>query len=203
MAFDYTTPAAVFAYGNTMGDSTTPIDQRAEMGTLITQVSRAIDARCFQAFSVETYTDQLHHAEIDQSGVLTIWPGTPTLATPTSAAYRIGADVTWRDLSLTDVEVVNRPHGAIVRFLGNDLIASRFLGRSTVRASYVGGYANLAALPADLQLGARAAAWYEYQRGSAPQDKTAMPELGIVIVPGDWPINIRQLFADYVKWTRS
>lgn len=203
MAFDYCTPADVFDYGNTKGNSTDPIDARAWVGRLITSVSRAIDARCMQAFSQESYVDLPHVAQIDAAGVLTISPACPVMAAPTAAAYRIGAATGWQTLTLADVEVTEAPHGAVVRFLGNDLLAMRFKGRITVRASYVGGYANLDALPQDLRLAAIAATWYEYTRRSAMQDTTAMPEMGIVIVPGDWPKNIRQLLADYAKVTRK
>ena len=202
MAFDYCTTAEAFTYGNSAGNATDPVNERAAMAFIVTAVSRAIDNRCQQSFSTTTYVDHRLNGTIDRDGVLSVHPPAPILSTPSAASWRFGAATTWNPLTLTDVDVVENSHGAVVRFLGNDLLDWRF-GRISVRMSYVGGYADRAAMPADLKLAAQAASWYEYTRRSAPQDKTAIPEMGVVITPGQWPANILRILDDYMKMVRA
>lgn len=200
MAFDYCTASEAFAYGGSAGNGTDPINEAAVMAEVVTAASRAIDRYCHQSFSTETYTDQRLRARIDQDGVLTCYPPVPTLTTPTAAAYRVGNALTWTALDLSSIDIETHPHGSVVRFLTPNLVAYR-TQRSYVQLSYTGGYANRAALPDDLAWAARAVAWYEYQRRSAPLDQTAMPSMGIVVIPGDWPRHITSKLTDYVKVT--
>jgi hypothetical protein len=202
VAFDYCTAAQVFAYGNSAGNATDPVNEPALMAQICTAVSRAIDSLCDQAFSLETYADQRLTGTIDRDGVLSAHPPVPVMATPTAASYRVGADLTWQTLTLTDVDIDARPHGAVVRFLGNNLLASRFQ-RVSVRMSYQGGYADASALPADLAWAARAAAWFEYKRRTAPMDQAAIPEMGIVTVPGNWPPFVLRKLDPFRKMVRA
>lgn len=198
MAFDYCTVREAFDYGNNEGNATNPVNEAGVMARCVTAVSRAIDNRCHQNFSSETYTEQVLHGVVDTDGTLTCYPPVPTMSAPSVAEYRAGNGATWLSLGGATIDIEEANHGATVRFLGLDLSAIRF-GRIQVRLSYSGGYADLAALPADLRWAAQALAWFEYKRREATQDQTAIPELGIITIPGQWPANVRQILDDYTK----
>lgn len=195
-AFDYTTPAEAFAYGGSAGAGTDPINEQAAMAGLVTSVSRAIDQACRQTLYLNTYTDERYRATIDREGVLTVALPVPTASAITSASYRIGTS--WLSPVLADADIEAHPHGCVVRFLSSGLLAYR--GNTIpVKLSYTGGYASAAAMPADLRLAAQAAAWYEFQRRYAPQDKTAMPAMGVVVIPGSWPKHILDKLAPHTR----
>lgn len=195
--FNYCTVQDAFQYGNSAGSSTDPVNEQAFMAArIIPQVSRAIDRYCQQFFSMDTYTAQVLKAVVDRDGVLSCYPSVPTMSAPTSTEYRSGNSATWLSLSGADVE--ESIHGCTVRFLGQDFSGIR-LQRIQVRMSYTGGYADISALPDDLRGAAYQLCWYEFQRRSATQDQTAIPELGITIIPGSWPANIRRTLDHYRK----
>lgn len=200
-ALDYCTAAEAFAYGNSAGNATTPVNEATVMADLVTGVSRAIDRRCQQAFSQDTYTAQVLRGVVDKDGTLSCNPPVPTLATPTAAAYRVGNDLTWTSLDLAGADVLPANHGATLRFLGQNLLAARF-GRIQVRIDYVGGWTQ-AQIPDDLAWAARAASWYEYKRRTASMDQSAIPELGIVTVPGDWPPFILRKLTPFTRVVSS
>lgn len=202
MAFDYCTVPEVFAYGGSAGAATSPINEAAMMAEVITATSRAVDSACHQNFSRETYTQQRLRATIDADGVLTCYPPVPLIVGITELRYRIGAALDWQTSDLSAVDTDDRPHGSTVRLLNAGLLAVR-QQRVVVQLSYTGGYADRAAMPEDLRWATRAACWYEYQRRTAPMDKTAMPSMGIVVIPGDWPKHITSKLADHTKVTPS
>lgn len=196
-AFDYCTAAEAFDYGGSAGTSTDPVDEGAFMSTLVTQVSRAIDRRCLMTFYAETFTDLRLRGKIDRDGVLTFAVYSPT-ATLAGLSYQIGASLTWEAADLSGCDIEEHPHGTIVRWLNAGLLDYRGQ-RISVKASYTGGWASRSAMPDDLRLAAQGAAWYEFQRRFAPQDKTANPSLGIVVIPGDWPPNVQRALAYYTR----
>jgi hypothetical protein len=199
-AFDYTTAAAAFGYGGSAGASVDPVDEQTVMAEAVTAVSRGIDRHCHQDFSVETYTLRRLRGKVDQDGILTCYPPAPTISAVTAIEYRVGGATVWIAGDATNADAEEHIHGATVRLLGLNLINLRS-ARIDVRLSYTGGYADRDALPDDLAWAARAAAWYEFQRRSAPLDKTAMPSMGIVVIPGDWPKHITERLQRYVKVT--
>ena len=197
-AFDYTTVPAAFAYGGIAGTATDPVNEATVMAGLVTAASRAIDRHCQQRFSQESYSGQVLRGVVDADGVLICYPPVPTMSAPTSAAYRAGGTATWQALPSLDVETAN--HGCTVRALGLDLSALRFQ-RVQVQLSYTGGWASSDALPDEFATAATALAWWLYQKRSAPQEKTAIPELGVLIIPGNWPGWLRDMLAPYVRVT--
>lgn len=199
MAFDYCTATEAFQYGNSAGNATDPVDEASVMASLVTAIARAIDGYCEQAFSLETYVNQRLRGTVDADGILVVNPPTPVIVSLASAAYRVGNSPTWFPLNLASADVEDRTIGATVRFL-EDFSADRWRPIA-VRLSYDGGYASRQALPNDLRWAAQALSWLTYQRRSAPMDTTAMPELGVVIRPGTWPDDIRQLLNRYKKVT--
>lgn len=201
MAFDYCTPAEAFAYGGSAGSSTDPINEQAEMATIVTAASRAIDAACQQALSLTTYAAQRLRARVDRDGVLVVNLPVPTVASVTGVRYRVGAALSWIDADLSAVDVEEHPHGSVLRALTTGITDRT--ARVAVELDYTGGYASAAAMPADLRWACCAASWYEFQRRSAPLDKTAMPGMGVVILPGDWPPHIKTKLIPYTRVVSS
>jgi hypothetical protein len=198
VAFDYTSAANVFAYGNSAGTATDPVNEATVMGSLITGMSRAIDQYCNQAFSAATYTQEQQRALIDADGVLTCWPAVPTMAAPSAADWRQAKNSSWTSLDVASLDVEQNTFGCVVRVLDKTYLSYRGQ-RLQMRLTYTGGYANLAALPADFEWAMRALCWWAYQKRSAPQDKTAIPDLGVLIIPGNWPPHIKGMFKSYVR----
>jgi len=196
--FDYTTSAAVFAFGASAGSSVDPVNEASVMAGLITGMSRALDNYCNQAFSLATYANEPHRALIDQDGSLTCYPPVPTFSQVTGADWRMGGSSNALALSAANLDIEQNTFGCVVRSLGGAYGFYRG-ARLQMRLSYTGGWANLAAVPADFEWAMRALCWWAYQKRSAPGDTTAIPELGVLIVPGNWPNYIREMFRDYVR----
>lgn len=195
-AFAYTTPELIKTYLDTSGSA-----DDALLATCAEAVSRAIDSYCLQTFSAQTLTDAVLRGQIDRDGLLRCWPDAPTMSAPSAAAYRIGASVSWQSLS-TDPsywDIEQRPSGATVRVLGVSL--GQWRGqRVQLKLSYTSGYADRTALPADLAWYATLAAASEYKkREAAGGDQVAIPSLGTVTTPRDWPPHVTRGLAAYVR----
>jgi hypothetical protein len=198
VAFDYTTASRVFDLGGSAGTSVDPVSEATVMAQLITGMSRAIDLYCHQAFSLATYTADVLRALVDADGILTCYPAVPTMAAPSAVAWRPARASAWTDLVPGALDVEINRFGCVARLLDKTYLNYRG-ARLQMRLSYVGGYADLAALPADFEWAMRSLCWWAYQKRSAPQDKTAIPDLGVLIIPGDWPPHIKAMFGYYVR----
>lgn len=198
MAFDYTTSANVFAYGNSAGTGTDPVNESTVMGQLVTGMSRALDVYCNQAFSLANYVDQRLRAVVDAEGVLTCYPAVPVVASISAAAYRLGSSSSWVELSTSQLDTEENTFGCVVRTLDQNFLAQRG-GRLQMRLSYVGGYADFAALPSDFEWNVRRLCWWAYKKREAPIEKTAIPEMGVLLIPSSWPKDIREALRSYVR----
>lgn len=167
------------------------------MAALVPAMSRAIDTYCNQVFYQQSYTQQVLRALVDSEGVLTAYPPVPTMSAPTAAQARLGATLTWIDLTASQLDVEDNSFGCVVRYLNTTYLAYRGL-RLQMRLTYSGGYANLAALPLDFEWAMRALCWWAYQKRVAPTDPT-LTDFGQLIVPGKWPPHIKELFRNYVR----
>lgn len=191
---DYTSRANVKSYGNV---AQTTDDMLIE--GLVTAYSRQVDQYCQQQFGSATYADQVLGALVAADGVLTCWPAVPTISAITAAAYRAGNSASWIALTASELDTEEHTFGCTVRLLGRDMRSIRG-GRLRVQLSYSGGWANLAAVPADFEWAMRRLCWWAYKLREAPISKTAMPEFGsIVIPPSGWPKDIRDAFSVYIR----
>jgi hypothetical protein len=192
MAIDYTSLANVKAYGPIDGNTDDTI-----IGSAITGYSRLVDEYCRMQFSQATYTEQQYRAEVSADGLLKVWTDTPTIANLTAAAYKSRRQATWTPLSLGDAETENRPFGSFAFFRGN---YSGYRGESLrVRLTYTGGWANLAAVPSSFEFLMRRLVWWIYRKRDAPDEKTAIPEMGVLIIPSQWPPDVRKGLATYTR----
>jgi hypothetical protein len=197
-AFDYTTPTNVFAWGSSAGTATDPVNEATEMARIVTGMSRAIDTYCNQTFYQQAYSQQVLPAQIDADGILTCYPAVPTLSTPTAADWRFARSSSWTALELTRLDLEIDTFGCVVRALDTNYLA--FRGSSLqMRLSYTGGWANLAAVPSDFSLAMDALCWWAYQKRNAPTDQTAIPELGVLVIPGSWPPYVKSMFKNYIR----
>lgn len=194
---DYTSTANVKTYGNVTGSG-----DDALIDGLVTAYSAQVDAYCHQVFGQATYTDQVLPAHIDRDGVMKCYPAVPTMTTPTAFSWRYGRSSTYTTIEASKLDVEERPSGCLVRVLDADYRVYRGR-RPFVKLSYTGGWANLAAVPADFEMAARRLVWWAYKLREAPMGKTAMPGLGQVIIPpSGWPRDVREAFRPYVRYAR-
>jgi hypothetical protein len=194
MAFDYTTVSNVFSYGNSAGTAVDPTNEATLMASLVTAMSRAVDVYCNQIFYQQTYVQQLNRAVVDNDGTLLTYLAVPTLAAPTAADW---GGHTFTPLDLTQVDILPAPIGASLRVNGS-FYAQRGT-RLQLRLSYVGGWADMNAVPADFEWAVRSLCWWAYQKRSAPIDATAFPDVGMVVVPQAWPPHIKAMLRSYVR----
>lgn len=195
--FDYTTAASVFAYGQPNGSPSAA--ESALMAGLVTGISRTLDTYCSQTFYQATYTQQVNRAQVDIDGILLAWPNVPTISSLTAADVKAASSPSWNSIALTSgyYELQESPSGAQVRFLGN---YSGYRGaRPQLRLSYTGGWANLAAVPADFEWACRVLCWWEYKKREAPISTMGNPSMGVVIVPADWPEHIKGKLSPFVR----
>lgn len=186
--FDYCTPDQVKQYLTASGGSGDDL----LLARLCTAVSRAIDTYTSQIWYEQLYAPLQVEAIIDRDGALICWPGVPKVTSLTAASYRIGRGPSWQSVSVAeaDIDLVERQSGAQLTLLGVDLSRWRDQ-RVALRLSMTAGYASLDELPADLAWYASLAAAAEYKkREAAGGDATAMPGIGPMNVPRDWPPHV-------------
>jgi hypothetical protein len=195
--FDYTTAANVFAYGQPNG--TPSAAESTLMASLVTSISRTLDRFCNQTLYQATYTQEINRAQVDVDGILLAWPAVPTISALTAADWKQANSTSWNSIALTSgyYELESANSGSQVRFLGNYLGLRG--GRPQVRLSYTGGWANLAAVPSDLEWAMRTICWWEYKKREAPISTMGNPAMGVVIVPASWPDHIREKFRPFIR----
>jgi len=196
--FDYTEPNLVFGYGNSDGSAVTPVVEGSLMADLVTGMSRALDVYCNQTLYGASYTAEPYRALVDQEGVLTCYPAVPTMAQPTAAAWRVGRSSVWTTLNAAALDIEINTFGCVVRVVDSDYLPWRGQ-RVQMRLTYTGGWANLAAVPADFAFATRRLCWWAYQKRSAPIDQTAIPEMGILTIPSNWPKDLKDAYRQYVR----
>lgn len=191
---DYTSSTLVAAYGNMQNPDTDRLDG------MVTAYSAGVDKFCHQVFGQATYTDQVRPGHIDRDGVLMCYAPVPTMAAPTAFRWRYGRIATYTPITLSLLDVEERRDGCLVRVLDSDYRDYRGQ-RLQVSLSYVGGWADLNAVPADFEMAVRRLVWWAYKLPEAPMNKTAMPALGqVVIPPSGWPRDVREALRPYVRY---
>jgi len=182
--------------GNVLNPSA---DDTTLMGSIVSAVSRMLDNWLNQVFAQQTYTAEVYRAQIDTDGILQCWPACPTMAAPSAIAWKRAFDTSWNDISGATVEIDTSNSGSQFRVLNPNLLLYRG-ARVQLRLSFVGGWSSLGAVPPAFEWGARRAAWIEYKkRDQADMGRTAIPELGVVITPGEWPADLKRTFANYKR----
>jgi hypothetical protein len=195
---DYTSLANVKAWGNiqTATDDTL-------LSALISACSAKVDNYCGQVFGQATYTNDTLRAQVDEEGLLTCWPSVPVISALTSASWKLMADTAWTSIDLSSssaYDIVQSNSGCTVRFISPELFMPYRPYRMRVRATYTAGWANLAAVPADFEIVVRRLVHWTYKQRDSVQGKTAMPSLGVVIIPQDWPADVKRDLVPF-KWT--
>ncbi len=192
---DYTNLKNLKDYGNISASTDDPI-----ISNLVTAYSAAIDNFCNQNLGFATFTNHILNGFIDKDGILTVFIKSPSVASIASASYRMMRSaqnaLTALDVTSNYLDIEPHSHGTIVRFLSVALYQFK-LARLRVLMTYSGGY-TAATLPPDLELACRRLVWWGYKKREAPMEKTAIPELGQVIIPSaSWPSDIVTILRNY------
>jgi hypothetical protein len=188
---DFTSLPALKQYGPLDGVSDDTL-----LAEMISAYSRVVESELRVTFSGATYTNQVNRAQIDIDGLLTVFLAVPEATALTALSWKTGKSLTWIDLTAANAEIDNRGHGTVIRALGSDLSAYRG-SRVQARLSYTGGWATLADVPADFEMLVRRLVWWAYKKRDAPMEKTAYPEVGVVVIPSAWPPDVLRGLGEY------
>jgi len=207
----YTSFAQVKLYGrlDTTNDTTLITQQ-------ISEASRQFDKKTRQTLGNANYVQAPVYSVLDAKyGDLLCFPNCPAVGVITAGRWALPSAVpTWNALSapqLAAVQVANNPRGAVVAFPGFAGAVGGFAGVSgagvlMLQLTYVGGYTAWGTtpgvgiappIPDDLEGACKRLVWWTYKKRDAPMDKTAIPELGVVTVPGGWPAEVMDTLKQY------
>lgn len=200
----YTTLNLIKQYGDAIATK-----DDALITGLITVFSTAIERNISQRFSANTVihygTNNYYSAVIDRDGMLTFYPDINPINTVTALQYRIrgtgfGAN-NWAYIDPTQLDINNQDSGPVVRCGYPDFSSFRNLNVQ-VQVNLAGGYTDASTLPPDLEFACRRLVWWAYKQKSAPMDRTAIPELGQIIIPGSWPSDVKTLLDPFRCYNR-
>lgn len=197
MAIDYTTVQNVFDYGNVLNPT---VQETAVMAKTVTAVSRKADKTCVQQFSQTTYTNKMVTPRIDVSGTLILYLPSPTITALTSVVMRAGNIPLTQPINFiqsgVQYDIIQNSFGSKVLIYGYPMNPYR---ETILRAyvTYTGGWANLLQVPDDFEWAIRQWTWFVYKRREAPLERTAIPELGIVTIPGTIPVEVTDTLNRY------
>lgn len=166
---------------------------------LITACSRAVDQHCRQRFGRRTAVGERCVGAVDPYGKLTIWPEAPSVVSLSAVSLRHPrwsgtTAVTPGDLWWEDQEC-----GAVIRSDRASWGSYRD-GRLHVTLSGELGWQE-SEIPADFELQVRKLVFWAAKRRETSAEKTAIPELGVVIIPQAWPPDIKNGLKPYVRVT--
>jgi hypothetical protein len=199
---DLTSLVNIKAYGDVLKTS-----DDAVITGLIPALSKAVENYCDQSFGAATLTQlgtgQSFNAVIDRDGLLTFYPPYNPVNAVTALQYRTRGLAGWQALDPTQLDIENLDCGPVVRLYGYTSLFQRIRamgGRVQVQANFMAGYADLDALPADLEFAVRRLVWWAYKKRSAAEEKTAIPEMGVLVIPNAWPPDVAKLLVPYMRY---
>lgn len=166
---------------------------------LITACSAMVDEHCRQGFRRRTLVSEPCVGAVDAHGRLSIWAPAPAVVSVSSLTFRHPARSGVVEVPVSDLWWDDQACGAVIRTDSVRWGAYRE-GRLACRLSAVVGWAE-AEIPADFELQVRKLVVWAYKRRETAAEKTAIPELGVVIIPQAWPPDIKDGLKDYVRVT--
>jgi hypothetical protein len=176
---------------------------------LIEEVSRGIEAECTpNLFGYASYVNAIFNAVIDVQGTIQCQTNTPTVDAITSVEYKHGATLVWSTIDTSLLEVEPFKNGCVVRVVSNQFYPYRAARGLKMRLSFTGGYHAYTDisrgtqdtgfnLPGDLELLCQRVVLWEYKKPDAPQEKTATPAFGQIVIPDAWPQDIKDKLRPY------
>lgn len=197
MAIDYTSTTNVFAYGNVHSPTA---NETAVMNSIVTAVSRKADQICTQNFSYQIYTNVILTPRIDVEGTLILFLPCVKVTSLDSVSIRVGNVPITETVNFSgngvQYDIISNDFGSRVYIYG---FAFRSYRESILRSyiSWKGGWATLAEIPSDFEFALRRWAWFSYKQREAPFDRTAIPEMGIVTLPGTTPADVTEILNRY------
>ena len=206
----YTNFAQVKLYGSLDTANDSPIITQQ-----ITEASRQFDRKTRQNLGTANYVQASVFSVLAANGDLICYPNCPAIGVITAARWAFPSSVpAWVDVAapvLAGLQSVNNSRGCVVGFPGFASAVGLSAGLSgagviMLQLTFVGGYSawgTVAVLgiappvPDDLEGACKRLVWWTYKKRDAPMDKTAIPELGIVTVPGGWPGEVMDTLKQY------
>lgn len=191
---DYTTLGKIKQWSDILASK----DDKLIAG-LITACSAMVDEHCRQGFGRRTLASQPCVGAVDVHGRLSVWVPAPSVASVTALTFRHPARSGVAEVPASDLWWDDQACGAVIR---TDSVGwgSYREGRLSCRLSAVVGWEE-AEIPADFELQIRKLVFWAYKRRETAAEKTAIPELGVVIIPQAWPPDIKDGLKDYVRVT--
>ena len=202
MAIDYTSATAVFAYGNVLSPTA---GETAVMSNIVTAVSRKADQICTQNFSYQVYTNVILTPRIDVEQTFILFLPCVKVTQLDAITLRIGNNPVTQSIQFASsgyqYDIINNDFGARVYIYGLALGGIR----ENILRSYVswrGGWAAQNEIPADFEFAIKRWAWFSYKQREAPFDRTAIPEMGIVTLPGTTPADVTEIMNRYTWFSK-
>lgn len=190
----YTTLAKIKQWSDILASK----DDRLIEG-LITACSASVDEHCRQRFGRRTLSNESCVGAVDAYGRLSVWVPAPSVASVSSLTFRSPARQGVTVVPASDLWWDDQPQGVVLRTDSLSWGAYRD-GRLSCRLSGEAGWLE-SEIPADFELQVRKLVFWAYKRRETAAEKTAIPELGVVIIPQAWPPDIKDGLKDYVRVT--
>lgn len=166
---------------------------------LITACSRMVDQHCQQGFGRRTLDSEACAGAVDAYGRLSVWVPAPSVVEVTGLTFRSPARPGVVTVPAADLWWDDQPCGVVLRT--DSLSWGHYRGgRLSCRLSGVVGWLE-SEIPADFELQVRKLVFWAYKRRETAAEKTAIPDLGVVIIPQAWPPDIKDGLKDYVRVT--
>lgn len=197
---DYTDAESVFAYGRVLNPTA---NEEAVVNTLITAASRYVDNQCSQNFSFTSYTNKMYTPRIDVEGTLILYLPCPVVTSLTSITIRAGNVPLTQPINFlgtgAQYDIIENEFGSKVLVYGFSMVPYR----NTILRAYVtwsGGWTALNQIPSDFSKMMTQLVWYNFKQREAPFDRTAIPEMGIITLPGSVPPNVLDTMKKFKWW---
>lgn len=193
---DYTTLQAVKTYSDTLA-----VKDDALIKGLVTAASRMVDEFCEQVFYRRTITAERCTAVVTPEGRLRVVAKAPTITAISALSFRPAGQDDWQVVWPDELEWVDKKPGAAIETTRRGYKRVRG-GRIEARLSATLGW-TADEIPADFEMAVRRLVYASYKRRETPEDKTAIPELGMVIIPQAWPPDVKvnlQPYKQVANW---
>lgn len=166
---------------------------------LIERVCPMVDQHCQQVFGQRTVASLPCVGAVDPHGRLRVWVPAPAVASVSSLVFRHPTSRGLTTVAAGDLFWDDAPSGAVIQTEASAWGLYRS-GRLGVQLSGTIGWAANA-IPLDFELQIRKLVFWAYKRRETAAEKTAIPDLGVVIIPQAWPPDIKEGLRPYIRVT--
>ena len=173
------------------------------IGGVIDGYSRLMDEYCRQVLGRRVVTDLYEgvYGVVEASGRLIISVPAPDVAALTAVTIEAPGR-TPVTLTASDLRIRKAKSGT--RLVSTGTHYGHVRGRTALHLDVlISGTLGYEVIPDDLELMARQLVHWGYSRRQTPAEKTAIPEMGIVVIPTNWPPHVKAGLSAYVRHTAA